>query len=145
MHLGRIAAVLALGAGVLTAAGCGGGGEAEADVAAGKQTFVNLCSSCHSLDDAGRPPSAIGPDLDDAFRASRGVGIEDEQFAGVVERWIEIAQPPMPRNLVEGQDKKNVAAYIAQVAGTTADSSVRPAQTAPEVPRESRQLQHDDE
>jgi mono/diheme cytochrome c family protein len=144
MHLGRIAAVLALGAGVLTATGCGGSGE-DADVAAGKQTFVNLCSSCHTLDDSGRPPSAVGPDLDDAFRAARQVDMHEDQFAGVVERWIEIAQPPMPRNLVEGQDKKNVAAYIAQVAGTTPESSARPAQTTPEVPKESRQLQHDDD
>lgn len=144
MHVGRIAAVLALGVGVLTASGCGGD-EAEADVAAGKQTFVNSCASCHTLDDAGRPPSAVGPNLDDAFRASRQVDMSEEQFAGVVERWIEIAQPPMPRNMVEGQDKKNVAAYIAQVAGRSPDSVARPAQTTPEVPPESRQLQHGDE
>lgn len=143
MHVGRIAAVLALGVGVLTASGCGGD-ETAADVAAGKQTFVNSCAGCHTLDDAGRPPSAVGPNLDDAFRASRQVGMRDEQFADVVKRWVEIAQPPMPRNLVEGEDLRNVAAYIAQVAGTQPESAVRPAETVPEVPRESRQLQHDE-
>ena len=30
--------------------------------------------------------------------------MQDDQFAGVVKRWIRIAQLPMPRNLVTGQD-----------------------------------------
>ena len=48
--------------------------------------------------------TSIGPSLDDAFRASRQVGMSDEQFQGVVRRWIDIAQLPMPRNLVKGKD-----------------------------------------
>jgi mono/diheme cytochrome c family protein len=134
---GRVAAALALAAGALALAGCGG---SEGDPEAGKQTFVNLCSSCHTLQAAGTPPSAIGPDLDDSFRAARQVGMHEDQFAGVVERWIEIAQLPMPRNLVTGQDKADVAAYIASVAGTQPDSTVRPAPPpTPEVPNPPRQ------
>ena len=101
---------------------------------------MNLCASCHTLADAGTPPSQIGPNLDDAFRASRQVGMHDDQFAGVVKRWIDIAQQPMPRHLVSGQDKENVAAYIARVAGTQPDSAVVPAPPpTPEVPNPSRQ------
>src|SRR5690606_12432067 len=67
--LARLGAAVALGAGMLALAGCGDSAP-NADLEAGKQNFVNLCSSCHTLQDAGRPPSAVGPDLDDAFRAA---------------------------------------------------------------------------
>ncbi len=137
---GRAAAALALGIGVLALAGCGDD-YADTDLEAGKQTFATLCASCHTLADSGRPPSNIGPNLDDAFRAARNVGMAEEQFAGVVERWIRISQPPMPRDLVTGQDSRDVAAYIASVAGTTEESSVRPAVPTPEVPQVSRQNQ----
>ncbi len=136
---GRLAAALALAAGALAVAGCGDD-FTTADTDAGKQTFVAVCSSCHFLQDAGTPPTAIGPDLDDSFRAARQVGMEENQFAGVVKRWIKIAQLPMPRNLVEGQDADDVAAYIAQVAGTQPDSRVRPAPPpTPEIPDPPRQ------
>jgi mono/diheme cytochrome c family protein len=135
----RAAAALALAAGALAAAGCGDDTEA-ADAEAGKQIFVGACSSCHTLADAGTPPATIGPNLDDSFRAARQVGMEEVQFAAVVKRWIEFAQLPMPRDLVTGQDKENVAAYIAQVAGTQPESTVRPAPPpTPEVPDPSRQ------
>lgn len=138
-HTGRIAVVLALGAGVLAAAGCGGDDFAGADLEAGQQTFATLCATCHTLEDSGRPPSDIGPNLDDSFRASRQVGMDEAQFAGVVQRWIRIAQKPMPRDLVEGADARNVAAYIASVAGRSDESAVRPATSTPEVPEVSRQ------
>ena len=81
----------------------------------------------------------IGPNLDDSFRASRQAGLDESQFQGTIERWIRMAQKPMPRDLVTGQDAVNVAAYIASVAGTSPESGVFPAQTAPEVPQPSRQ------
>jgi hypothetical protein len=138
LRAGRAAAAVALAAAAMAAAGCGSSNTGDAD--AGKQTFVNLCASCHTLADAGTPPSQIGPNLDDAFRASRQVGMHEDQFAGVVKRWIDIAQDPMPRHLVEGQDKENVAAYIARVAGTQPDSAVVPAPPpTPEIPNPSRQ------
>ncbi len=132
------AAALALGLGSLALAGCGG--DSTADVAAGKQTFGNLCASCHTLADSGKPPSNIGPNLDDAFRASRQVGMSDEQFAGLIKVWVDLAQPPMPRKLAEGQDLENVAAYVAEVAGTDAESPARPAgEPTPQVPPNDRQ------
>jgi mono/diheme cytochrome c family protein len=139
VRAGRLAAAIALAAGALAVAGCGEDLEA-ADTEAGKQTFVGLCASCHTLEDAGTPPSSIGPNLDDAFRAAREVGMREDQFAGVVSRWIEIAQLPMPRDLVTGQDKANVSAYVAEVAGRSPESTVRPAPPpTPEVPNPSRQ------
>jgi mono/diheme cytochrome c family protein len=130
---------VALGAGVLVATGCGGDDFADADIEAGEQTFATLCASCHTMEASGLPPSYIGPNLDDSFRAAREVGMSDEQFAGVVQRWIAIAQKPMPRDLVVGEDARNVAAYIASVAGTQEESAVRPAQPTPAVPEVSRQ------
>lgn len=135
----RLTAAAVLGAGVLALAGCGGDDFADADLEAGKQTFSASCASCHTLADAGTPPSTIGPNLDDAFRASREVGMDESQFAGVVQRWIKIAQKPMPRDLVTGQDARNVAAYIASVAGTDDTSAVRPATPTPAVPEADRQ------
>lgn len=139
-HSGRVAVAIVLGAGVLAAAGCGGGDDfADADLDAGKQTFASSCAACHTLSEAGTPPSDIGPNLDDSFRASRQVGMAEAQFAGVVQRWIKIAQKPMPRDIVEGEDARNVAAYIASVAGRNDESAVRPATSTPQVPPDDRQ------
>jgi mono/diheme cytochrome c family protein len=135
----RLGAAVVLGAGVLALSGCGGDDFADADLQAGKQTFTSVCASCHTLAEANTPPSTIGPNLDDAFRASREVGMDESQFAGVVQRWIKIAQKPMPRDLVTGQDARNVAAYIASVAGTQEPSAVRPATPTPAVPEVDRQ------
>ena len=133
------ALALALGGGLLIAAGCSDSGD-SADIAAGKTTFANLCAGCHVLADSGRPPSYVGPNLDDSFRASKQAGIDEEQYAGLVERWIRIAQLPMPRDLVTGQDAVDVAAYVASVAGEGVEESpVYPAQTTPEVPDPPRQ------
>ena len=136
-HATRVAAVLAVGAASVGLAACGGSSQ-PADLAAGKQTFVNLCGSCHTLADAGTK-GVIGPNMDDSWRASREVGIADSQFQGTIERWIREAQKPMPRNIVTGQDAVNVAAYIASVAGTSSPSGVFPATPTPAVPVPSRQ------
>ena len=130
-----LVAALGISALVFGVAACGGGSD-EADLEAGKQAFA-ACGACHTLADAGTNGSETagenaGPNLDDAFRASRQVGMDPEQFEGVVRHWIEFAQAPMPRNIVEGKDADNVAAYVAAVAGTSEDSVVRKA--APEPP-----------
>ena len=130
-----LVAALGIGAVALGFAACGGESE-SADLEAGKTAF-QACGACHTLADAGTTGSETGgenagPDLDDAFRASREVGIDPDQFKGVVRHWIEYAQPPMPRNMVEGEEADNVAAYVASVAGTSPDSDVRAA--APEPP-----------
>jgi cytochrome c len=143
----RLVVALGLGAGVLAFAGCNGGGDefANADLEAGKTAFAS-CGACHTLADAGTTgtdaanPNA-GPDLDDAFRAARQAGMHEDQFAGVVKRWIAIAQPPMPRDIVTGQDAINVSAYVASVAGRDEESDVRAApDEPPEAPVPPRQV-----
>lgn len=143
---GRLVAALGLGAAALVAAGCGGGGSAfaDADLANGEAKFAS-CAGCHSLEAVGakgtdRGGPDHGPSLDDAFRAARQAGMDEQQFAGVVHRWIQIAQMPMPRNLVEGQDAIDVAAFVASVAGKDDESPVRAAVPAPpEAPDPPRQ------
>ncbi len=133
----RVAALVVAGASIAGLTACGGS-EEPVDLAAGKTTFTNLCASCHVLDDAGSK-GLIGPNLDDSWRASRQAGFEDSQFAGTIERWIKEAQLPMPRDLATGQDARNVAAYVAAVAGLSAESDVFPASPTPEVPDPPRQ------
>lgn len=128
----RTRRVLALGAlatvGALALAGCGDDGDsgavsADADLAAGKTTFTAVCGGCHQLADAGSK-GQVGPNLDDAFRGSRESGFKESQFEGVTLRWIQLANQPMPRDLVTGADATNVAAYVASVAGEHAESDV---------------------
>jgi cbb3-type cytochrome c oxidase subunit III len=113
----RPAAVLAL-ATALLAAGCGTGGLAKGgDPSNGKKLFVAKCGGCHTLADAGTH-GQTGPDLDDAFGPDRKQGFKQETIEQVVRDQIELAVPPMPQNLVTGQDADDVAAYVASVAGT---------------------------
>jgi mono/diheme cytochrome c family protein len=108
----------------LALAGCGGdlggGGLVSqgGDLGNGKQLFVERCGSCHTLADAGTQ-GEVGPNLDDAFSASRADGFKESTFAEVV-RW-QIAFPGiglgMPADLVTGTDADDVANYIARYAG----------------------------
>jgi mono/diheme cytochrome c family protein len=113
----RLAAVGVLAA-ALVAAGCGTGGIASsnADQTAGKKTFIQACGACHVLQNAGTQ-GKLGPNLDDAFASARKQGFAESTFRNVVLEQIRIAEPPMPKNLVTGQDAQNVAAYVAAVAG----------------------------
>jgi uncharacterized cupredoxin-like copper-binding protein len=95
----------------------GGCGKDKPDVAKGKQLFVQRCGSCHTLADAGTK-GMIGPDLDAAFRQSIADGLGRDTIQGVVEKQIELPQGgQMPANLVTGDDRKAVAAYVAQAVG----------------------------
>jgi cbb3-type cytochrome c oxidase subunit III len=102
----------------LLAAGCGTGGIAKSgDADRGKTLFLAKCGGCHTLAAAGTHGQQ-GPNLDDAFEASRKQGFEQVTIEQVVRDQIELAVPPMPQNLVTGADADAVAAYVAQVAGT---------------------------
>jgi cbb3-type cytochrome c oxidase subunit III len=112
----RGAAVLAL-ATALLAAGCGTGGIATGgDQSAGKKLFLDKCGGCHELADAGTHGTQ-GPNLDEAFAPSRDQGFKQVTIEQVVRDQIELAVPPMPKNLVTGEDADSVAAYVASVAG----------------------------
>lgn len=102
------------------AAGCGGGGGAHADLVNGKKLFIGkaTCGSCHTLRRAGTKGTQ-GPNLDDAFANARANGMGDSVIEGVVRD--QISHPRrgsiMPANLVSGNDRRDVAAYVASVAG----------------------------
>ena len=105
---------------LLLLAGCGTGGKApaHADTQNGKKLFVSAgCGGCHVLADAGSQ-GTIGPNLDEAFAGDRQQGFKDSTIENVVLDQIREAEPPMPKNLVKGQDADDVAAYVAAVAGT---------------------------
>ncbi|CAN5580413.1 hypothetical protein BH20ACT15_BH20ACT15_04190 [soil metagenome] len=96
----------------------------NADVDRGEQLFTQKCGSCHALTGAGTNAD-IGPDLDQAFAASRASGMDQDTVEGVVQAQIANPRPASPENtavympadLVEGEDAEAVAAYVASVAG----------------------------
>jgi cbb3-type cytochrome c oxidase subunit III len=104
--------------------GCGTGGLAEGGSASqGQQLFSEKCGGCHTLRAAGTS-GQIGPNLDDAFAQARADGVEESTVREVVRRQIQypvpsdvsVAVPPMPKNLVKGEDADSVATYVASVA-----------------------------
>lgn len=141
---------------VLAAAGCGTGGlgNHKADPGKGKELFSAKCAACHTLADAGAVGTA-GPNLDDAFAEVRKQGFKESTIFEVVDKQImypterATATPeqikerdlrpkgPLPTvqmaaDIVTGDDRHAVAAYIAKVAGLpVAAGSGQPATAAP--------------
>ena len=111
-------AVASLGAALVLAA-CGGSeettGRVGADTTNGKEVFIEKCGSCHVLSDAGTQ-GTTGPNLDDAFGYARLQGFDETTFYDITLQQIDLAAPPMPADLVTGQDAVDVAAYVAQAA-----------------------------
>ena len=113
-------ALLALWAAAFFGAAAAGCGQGEPDLVNGKTLFVGeaACGSCHILERAGTR-GVQGPNLDEAFGPSRRDGLGKQTVEGVVRE--QIAYPrkssAMPANLVEGDDARDVAAYVAAVAG----------------------------
>jgi mono/diheme cytochrome c family protein len=115
----RSLVALSLIGALLAVAGCGGeeaSGLEGANPTVGKGLFVEKCGSCHTLQDAATA-SQVGPNLDDAFSRSRQEGFDQSTLFRVTLDQIDLAAPPMPPDLVEGQDAVDVAAYVASVAG----------------------------
>lgn len=104
----------------LAVAGCGSGHDPSADLVNGKKLFIGqgTCGSCHALQRAGSK-GVQGPNLDAAFENSRQKGFGDSVIEGVVRD--QIAHPRrgsiMQADLVKGDDRRDVAAYVASVAG----------------------------
>jgi mono/diheme cytochrome c family protein len=131
----------------LVAAGCGALGytSATADRQNGKKLFVEgakgkaSCGSCHTLADAGTT-GTIGPNLDLAFREALRTGMTEDTVRQVVRGQIAYAiddtttgAPGMPKDLVTGDDAKDVAAYVASAVAKSAASAetAAPATTTP--------------
>jgi mono/diheme cytochrome c family protein len=90
------------------------------DPAAGKKLFKDKCGSCHTLADAGTT-GTIGPNLDNAFGSDKAQGFDIQTIRDVVRGQIAYADsdpgtghPGMPANLIQGQDAKDVAVYVAK-------------------------------
>jgi len=108
----------------LALAGCGTDGltSAAADPSEGKTLFKQTCGSCHTLREAGTQGSnpvqnqSSGPNLDDAFAASRLEGFDESVIREAVRDQIEFPVPPMPEDLLGDSAADAVAAYVALVA-----------------------------
>ena len=89
------------------------------DPSHGKQLFVEKCASCHTLADA-HTSGTVGPNLDDAFSSDKQQGFAIQSMEDLVRGQIAYPEPPMPANLVNGQDANDVATYVAKCAGNPA-------------------------
>jgi hypothetical protein len=140
--MSRRLSLLALAALALVASGCGAVGHLSATAgnpSLGKQYFMSpngtnpSCADCHTLA-AAHASGTIGPNLDYAFGPDRCQGFNESTIRDVVRGQIAYADsdpdadwPPnssnpvqgMPANLVTGQKAKDIAAYVASVAGLT--------------------------
>jgi mono/diheme cytochrome c family protein len=119
-QLRLLLALVALVALAVTASGCG---TTTADTARGRTLFVQKCGVCHELAQAGTS-AQVGPNLDDAFAASRSIGNDSDTIEGVVKAQVEYPREnngdprvSMPADIVTGQDLDDVAAYVGEWAG----------------------------
>lgn len=100
-----------------------------ADPAEGKAIFQQTCGGCHTLREAGTNGSnpvqnpSSGPNLDDAFAASREEGYAPDTIAEVVRGQIAYPVAPMPEDLLNDADADAVALYVSLVAGNP-DASI---------------------
>jgi plastocyanin len=108
------------------------------NVVHGKQLFVQECGACHTLARAGTTGTS-GPNLDAAFAQSRVDGLGESTFEGIVHKQIlypnrnpqldpenrENVGGSMPAKLVEGQDARDVAAYVAHAAAKKGEDEGR--------------------
>lgn len=80
-----------------------------ADQKDGRELFNRKCATCHALDDAGAV-GRVGPDLD-VLAPTEGLTIN------AIEQGRARGQGQMPAQLLDGEDARHVAEYIAAVAG----------------------------
>jgi plastocyanin len=114
--LRRVLAACVLAAAALSTTACGVKAPHNANLIEGKRAFVSNCGSCHKLARAGTK-GIVGPDLDEAFRASIAEGLERNTVRGAVEGQIMNPNPEgaMPKDLVSGKTLQSISAYVAQV------------------------------
>ena len=81
----------------------------DADMKRGRQLFGANCNQCHTLA-ASDTKATIGPNLD-KLRPNRALVLD------AIEKGRARGQGRMPAQIVQGEDAKAVAAYVAAVAG----------------------------
>jgi mono/diheme cytochrome c family protein len=82
--------------------------DAKADVRNGRQLFIETCSSCHTLA-AVNARGVTGPDLDKIGTVTPARVQSAIKIGGT-------GQGRMPAGLLQGQNAKDVAAFVADVA-----------------------------
>jgi mono/diheme cytochrome c family protein len=112
-----VMAVLAAVGAAAIALPLGACGRNEPDLENGKAKFVQKCGSCHTLARAGTA-GTTGPNLDTAFQTALADGFDRDTVEGIVHR--QILHPStvgvMPPGIFEGQNAKDVAAYVGYAA-----------------------------
>ena len=86
-----------------------GGVELNAGQTNGRTVFAQKCSTCHTLA-ASNAVGKVGPDLD-VLRPMSGLVLN------AIQQGRARGQGQMPAGLVTGQDARDVAGYVAAVAG----------------------------
>ncbi len=86
-----------------------GGEKLSAEHKDGRELFFQRCATCHTLADAGAV-GKVGPNLD-ILAPSPGLTID------AIEKGRARGTGQMPAQLLEGEEAKHVAEYIAEVAG----------------------------
>lgn len=85
------------------------GSTLTADQTHGRELFSSKCATCHTLADAGAV-GRVGPDLD-VLAPTEGL------ILNAINQGRARGQGQMPAQLLDGDDAKDVAKYIAEVAG----------------------------
>jgi cytochrome c553 len=83
--------------------------DTKADVRDGRQLFIESCAACHNLD-AANARGVTGPDLDKIGNVTPSRVLSAIKIGGT-------GQNRMPAGLMQGENAKSVAAYVAAVAG----------------------------
>jgi mono/diheme cytochrome c family protein len=86
-----------------------GGLKLNAEQTRGRKVFAQNCSTCHALNGA-NASGRVGPNLDE-LRPPKGLVLN------AIEQGRARGQGQMPAELVQGQDARDVAAFVAAVAG----------------------------
>jgi plastocyanin len=117
-HVRHLGALLGTGCLLLGVYGCGGVKRGEdSNLIVGKQQFVAKCGACHTLARASTK-GTVGPNLDEAFRASLNEGLRRSAVQTVVEGQVQNPNRfgAMPSGLASGTELASIAAYVAQAA-----------------------------
>ena len=86
-----------------------GGNELSASLKEGRKLFNAKCATCHTLEDAGAV-GRVGPNLDQ-LAPTAGLTLS------AIRQGRARGQGQMPAQLLDGQDARNVARYVEDVAG----------------------------
>lgn len=116
INLRQVGPLLGAGCLLLGASGCSGvKSNDNPNLIAGKQEFVAKCGACHTLARA-NTKGTVGPNLDEAFRASLSEGLRRSAVRTVIEGQVENPNRygVMPSGLASGATLANIAAYVAE-------------------------------